>query len=110
GTKGSAFGMLGALEGELHHADHVTGKVRRIPIPTATDGHGGGERPLFEDVLHALRTGAPPRTSIAAAVPSHVLAYAAMEAAATGTTVDVGAFAGDVWASLSDPAGGTGRA
>ena len=100
GTRGSAFGMLGSLEGSLHHADHVSGKVRRIPIPTATDGHGGGERPLFEDVLHALGTGAEPRTSIRGAIPSHVLAYAAMEAAHTGTVVDLAEFAGPLWERL----------
>ena len=59
GTRGSAWGELRALDGWLKVADHRTGRVRSEKVPTAYDGHGGGERPLFRDFLRAIGTGRP---------------------------------------------------
>ena len=50
-TRGSAWGELRALDGWLEVADHWTGRLRRMKIPAAYDGHGGGEVPLFRDFL-----------------------------------------------------------
>jgi predicted dehydrogenase len=89
GTLGSACGELRALDGWLKVADHVSGKVRSVRIPTAYDGHGGGEMPLFRDFLRALRTGTQPMVSAADSVESHRIAFAAMESAAGAGVVDL---------------------
>ena len=90
GTRGSAWGELHALDGWLRVADHKSGRTAKVPIPTAFDGHGGGERPLFRDFLAALDTGAEPAVSARQSVESHRIAFAAMESARTGTVIDLG--------------------
>lgn len=87
GTRGSAWGELRALDGWLKVADHRSGTVRRIRIPTAFDGHGGGEHPLFRDFLRSVRTGEPSSVSAAESLESHRIAFAAMTSAATGEVV-----------------------
>jgi predicted dehydrogenase len=87
GTLGSAWGELHALDGWLKVADHKSGRTRSIPIPTAYDGHGGGERPLFRDFLEAIGTGTEPSVSARRSVESHRIAFAAMTSARTGETV-----------------------
>ena len=89
GTRGSAWGELRALDGWLHVADHRSGRVRAEKVPTAYDGHGGGERPLYRDFLRAIRTGAQPSVSARDSLESHRIAYAAMESAHTGNVVDL---------------------
>lgn len=87
GTAGSAWGELRALDGWLRVADHKSGRVRKEKIPTAYDGHGGGERPLFRDFLDAIATGREPSPSAAESMESHRIAFAAMESARTGQIV-----------------------
>lgn len=82
GTHGSAWGELHALDGSLRVSDHATGRVRSIAIPTAYDGHGGGERPLFRDFLDAIGSGRPPLVSVHESLESHRIAFAAMRSAA----------------------------
>lgn len=89
GTRGSAWGELRALDGWLKVADHVSGDVRSVRIPTAYDGHGGGEMPLFRDFLRALRTGTQPMVSAADSVESHRIAFAAMQSASGAGVVDL---------------------
>jgi predicted dehydrogenase len=90
GTKGSAWGELRALDGWLRVADHKSGRVRKEKIPTAYDGHGGGERPLFRDFLAAISSGRSPSPTAAESMESHRIAFAAMESAQTGRIVDLG--------------------
>lgn len=87
GTLGSAWGELRALDGWLKVADHRSGRVRKVPIPTAFDGHGGGERPLFRDFLQAIEGGSEPSVSARESVESHRIAFAAMRSAASGEVV-----------------------
>ncbi len=89
GTRGSAFGELRSLDGSLHVADHKSGKIRKIDIPTAYDGHGGGERRLFRDFLDAIATGRQPTSSGRASLDSHRIAFAAMQSAADGVVVNL---------------------
>ncbi|MFM7069647.1 MAG: Gfo/Idh/MocA family oxidoreductase, partial [Actinomycetes bacterium] len=86
GTRGSIVGELHALDGWLRIADHASGSVHEVRVPTAFDGHGGGERPLFRDFLGALRTGTQPVASGRASLESHRIAFAAMRSA-TGAGV-----------------------
>ncbi|MEZ5267004.1 MAG: hypothetical protein R2789_00035 [Microthrixaceae bacterium] len=65
GTRGTAWGELHALDGWLKVADHRSGRVRRVKVPTAYDGHGGGEAPLFIEFLDAIRNGHEPSVSAA---------------------------------------------
>jgi predicted dehydrogenase len=87
GTRGSAWGELRALDGWLKVADHRSGTVRSEKVPTAYDGHGGGERPLFRDFLSAMGTGGQPSVSARDSLESHRIAYAAMQSAHTGEIV-----------------------
>lgn len=87
GTRGSASGRLFALGGTLEVADHKSGRIRRVRVPAAFDGHGGGERPLFADFLDAVRTRHEPRVSARASLESHRIAFAALRSAATGEVV-----------------------
>lgn len=87
GTRGSAWGELRALDGWLKVADHKTGRVRSEKIPTAYDGHGGGERPLFRDFLQAIANGTQPGVNARNSLESHRIAYAAMESASTHRTI-----------------------
>ena len=89
GTKGSAWGELHSLDGWLRVADHASGRVRKERVPTAYDGHGGGERPLFRDFLRAVETGSAPSVSAEQSLESHRIAFAAMESARTGRVVDL---------------------
>ncbi len=66
-----------------------------VAIPPAYDGHGGGERPLFEDFLAAIRSGREPRCSQRASLDSHRIAFAAMRAAHEGIVIELdGDFSG----------------
>lgn len=87
GTRGSAWGELRAIDGWLEVADHVSGRVRREKVPTAYDGHGGGEAPLFRDFLNAVATGGQPLVSAEDSLESHRIAFAAMQSAHTNETV-----------------------
>lgn len=89
GTRGSALGHLYALDGDLTVFDHKSGRRRRLHIPAAYDGHGGGERPLFVDFLDAVRTGCEPRSSIRGSIDSHRIAFAAMRSARDGVVVEL---------------------
>jgi predicted dehydrogenase len=89
GTLGSAWGELHALDGWLKVADHKSGRIRRVAIPTAFDGHGGGERPLFRDFLAAVEGGTQPAVSAANSIESHRIAFAAMQSASSGQVVDL---------------------
>ena len=89
GTRGSAWGELHSLDGWLRAADHATGRIRRERVPTAFDGHGGGERPLFQSFLDAVDTGSPPSPSARESLESHRIAFAAMESARTGQIIDL---------------------
>ncbi|MCB0953842.1 MAG: Gfo/Idh/MocA family oxidoreductase [Microthrixaceae bacterium] len=91
GTRGTAWGELRALDGWLKVSDHRSGRVRRVKVPTAYDGHGGGEAPLFVEFLDAIRTGTEPSVSAAESLESHRIAFAAMESASSGRVVELSA-------------------
>ena len=91
GTRGTAWGELHALDGWLKVADHRSGRVRRVKVPTAYDGHGGGEAPLFVEFLDAIRNGTEPSVSAAESLESHRIAFAAMESATSGRVVELSA-------------------
>ena len=87
GTHGSAVGELAGLEQWLEVSDHKTGTTRRTDFPVTTDGHGGGEGPLVDELLRAVRDGTPAATSARDAWESHRIAFAAMRSAREGAAV-----------------------
>jgi len=87
GTHGSAVGELAGLEQWLEVTEHRTGRRRRTQFPLTTDGHGGGEAPLIDAFLDAVRGTRPPGTSARDAWESHRIASAAMAAATEGRVV-----------------------
>jgi predicted dehydrogenase len=89
GTHGSAVGELAGLEQWLEVSHHKTGTTRRTDFPVTTDGHGGGEGPLIEELLRAVREGTRAATSARDAWESHRIAFAAMRSAASGVAVRV---------------------
>lgn len=89
GTRGSTIGHLYAFDADLAVADHKSGRVRRIPVAPAFDGHGGGERRMFRDFLRALESDGTPLTSARESYESHRIAFAAMRSASEGVVVDL---------------------
>jgi predicted dehydrogenase len=90
GTRGSAWGELHSLDGWLNVSDHKSGSIRKERIPTAYDGHGGGEMPLFREFLTAVAAGIPSTVSAKVSAESHRIAFAAMESAATNQVINLG--------------------
>jgi len=89
GTRGSAWGELHSLDGWLNVSDHKSGRIRKQRVPTAYDGHGGGEQPLFREFLSAVSTGRPSAVSAKVSAESHRIAFAAMESAATNQVISL---------------------
>jgi predicted dehydrogenase len=89
GTRGSAFGHLYALDGDLTVVDHKSGRRRHARLPPTYDGHGGGERKLTIDFLRAVRGEGDPLTAARDAFESHRIAFAAMQSAASGAAVEL---------------------
>lgn len=88
GTRGSleAGFYTGEQYAEVSH--HKTGRVRRLEIPRAAAGHGGGDARLFERFLAAVRGEAEPMTSARESLWSHRMAFAADRAAREGCVVE----------------------
>jgi predicted dehydrogenase len=87
GTHGTATGELAGLEQCLEVFDHKTARRRRVSFPLTTDGHGGGEAPLVDEFLRAVRTGTRAAGSAREAWESHRIAFAAMRSAREGVAV-----------------------
>ena len=88
GTRGTVRAVFGA-EQIIEVSDHRGGEPRRVPIATATGGHGGGDSGLIAGVLDAIERGTDSLTSGEAALESHLLAFAAEEARTSGSVIDI---------------------
>jgi predicted dehydrogenase len=90
GTLGTAVGWIGGLEQSLQV--HLrSGRRRRYALPLTTDGHGGGEAPLLDDVVEALRQDRAPVTAVEDCLDGYRLTFAALQSAASGEVVAVAA-------------------
>ncbi|GAB4307050.1 MAG: Gfo/Idh/MocA family oxidoreductase [Promethearchaeota archaeon] len=87
GTRGTARGEFYNVEQVLRVFDHKTGRERVEKLPLVLDAHGGGDKRLFAGFLAALRGEAEPLTSVRQSLWSHLMAFAAEEAAKTGRAV-----------------------
>jgi predicted dehydrogenase len=88
GTKGTLRAVFGRRQ-VIEVVDHHGGPARRVPIPAAASGHGGGDAGAVARFVDAVRGGTPSSTAIAESLESHLLAFAAEEARRTGTVVDM---------------------
>jgi predicted dehydrogenase len=89
GTRGSVVGELAGLEQWFEVTDHRTGKRKRTRLAMTFDGHGGGEGPLVDNFLAAVRGEQPLSTSAGDARESHRIAFAAMVSASEGRLVSL---------------------
>jgi predicted dehydrogenase len=87
GTRATVRGVFGrapSIEVRLHRG----GAVRNIPIP-ARSGHGGGDDGIMSAFAAATVAGVPGRTSAAASLESHLLAFAAEQSRLTGAPISM---------------------
>lgn len=90
GSRATLRGRFGRTQ-EITVADHATGRVETIPIPTPSGGHGGGDEGIIDGFLAGVANGAPSLTPAEEAFESHLLALLAEEARTGGIWIDVGA-------------------
>lgn len=88
GTRATVRGVFGRQQ-SITLIDHVTGEPEDIPIGGVAGGHGGGDAGIMEAFLDSIDKGAPPATSAAESLESHLLAFLAEEARLSGSVVDV---------------------
>lgn len=89
GTKGSLQGGFWALDQVVRVTDHKTGRTRKEVLPLVFGAHGGGDRRLMAGFLAALRGEAAPLTTARESLWSHLMAFAADEAAREGRVVEL---------------------
>jgi predicted dehydrogenase len=80
-----------------HHSeivvhDHASGRAEAIPLDANGSGHGGGDHGIMADFVRVLRGEIEPLTSARVSLESHLLAFAAEEARATGAVVQMDAY------------------
>jgi predicted dehydrogenase len=81
------------VRNELLVADHRTGATELIRPPIGVGGHGGGDEGIVRAFVERLRSGAADvSTSGWEALESHLIAFAAEEARATGAVVGMGEY------------------
>jgi predicted dehydrogenase len=78
---------------ELQLHDHRTDTVETLHPPRAEGSHGGGDHGLLRDFATAVRADGRVLTSVAEALVSHLLAFAAEEARLTHQVVDFSRYA-----------------
>ncbi|MGQ0848958.1 MAG: Gfo/Idh/MocA family protein [Actinomycetota bacterium] len=88
GTRATLRGLFGHAQ-SITVIDHASGEAEDIPISAAPGGHGGGDDGIIEAFLETVIHGAPPATSAAESMESHLLAFLAEEARISGTTIAV---------------------
>ena len=74
GTRGQIQADMGTNEIWLHP---FGGESRKIEVPKADSGHGGGDYGLIRDFLTVLREGGESRTSAKVSLQSHLICFAA---------------------------------
>jgi predicted dehydrogenase len=84
--------------------DHLTNATVYMPVPKAASGHGGGDFGLMKAFVGALRAGhTEALTSARNSLESHLMAFAAEEARATGRSVQMAEYRRQVESVNSEP-------
>ena len=65
------------------------GEKRKVEVPAADSGHGGGDYGLIRDFLNVLRNGGESRTSAKASLQSHMVCFAAERSRVEGRIVEI---------------------
>ena len=91
GSRGTLRARFGGVE-SIEVLDHATGTLELVPVPELPGGHGGGDDGSIREFLDAVRGRAPDTSPIAAALESHVVAFAAEESRISGEPIDLAAY------------------
>lgn len=86
GTLGQIQADMGTKEVWLHP---FGGEPRKIDVPEADSGHGGGDYGLLRDFLTVLRQGGESRTSAKQSLQSHLICFAAERSRLEGRTIEL---------------------
>ena len=86
GTRGQIQADMGTKEVWLHP---FGGEPRKIDVPEADSGHGGGDYGLLRDFLTVLRQGGESRTSAKQSLQSHLICFAAERSRLEGRTIEL---------------------
>jgi predicted dehydrogenase len=93
GTRATLEGHFTHRENRISIHDHLTGRTETVHPLGAHVVHGGGDAGLMAAFVRALREGEhAPLTSAAAALESHLLAFAAEQARVAGSIIDMRAY------------------
>jgi len=87
GTRAPVRGVFGRTP-SIEIRRHRGGDVRTIAVE-ARAGHGGGDEGILLAFAQSVAAGVPGRTSAAASLESHLLAFAAEESRLTGEVIDM---------------------
>ena len=87
GTRATVRGVFGRTP-SIEIRRHRGGDVRTIAVE-ARAGHGGGDEGILLAFAQSVAAGVPGRTSAAASLESHLLAFAAEESRLTGEVIDM---------------------
>ncbi len=91
GTRATLRALFGPTQ-TIEVTDHAGGQTERIPVGTASGGHGGGDSGIIDAFVASVRTGAPLPTTAGDTLESHFLAFASEEARIEGTVIDMAAY------------------
>ena len=86
GTTGQIQADMGTNEIWLHP---FGGEARKIEVPKADSGHGGGDYGLLRDFLTVLRQGGESRTSAKVSLQSHLICFAAEKSRLEGRIIEL---------------------
>lgn len=86
GTLGQIQADMGSNEVWLHP---FGGEPRKVEIPAADSGHGGGDYGLLRDFLQVIREGGESRTSAKASLQSHLVCFAAERSRVEGRVIEL---------------------
>ena len=87
------LGTLGQIQADMG-SNEITiwpfgGEPRKIPVPEADSGHGGGDYGLLRDFLSAVREGGESRTSAKQSLQSHLVCFAAERSRVEGRVIEL---------------------
>lgn len=86
GTTGQIQADMSANEIWLHP---FGGEPRKVEVPAADSGHGGGDFGLMRDFLQVVREGGESRSSAKASLQSHLICFAAEKSRLEGRIVQL---------------------
>ena len=94
GTKGEILGNM--EEKSIIVKDFETGNIERICIHSCDEGHSGGDAGIVHSFVRAVNGTVKDNSSLAEAVQSHMMAFAAEKSRLTGSVIEMKTFVSDL--------------